>query len=112
MQFVTEVGRMQEKMEELPGKNWAPGLPGFRELRSLRYASALNPSPGSRPRPTSPDSSTARKKEVRWKSFQAWFWLGALFMIIVPIGFTIWPLRKLYLILKERFDERWEGTVL
>jgi hypothetical protein len=97
-------------MEELTSKNWAPLPPGFRQTRSLRCSSSLTPSPGSRPRPTSFDSSTA-KKEVRWKSFQTWFWLGALF-IFVPFGFTIWPLRKLYLILKERFDERWEGTVL
>ena len=110
LQFVREGGRMQEKLDELINRNWAPIPPGFRQRRSLRRSSSLTSSPGSRPRPTSPDSSTARK-EVRRKSFWSWFWVGAL-IIIVPFGFTLWPLRKLYLILKESFDERWERTVL
>ncbi len=101
---------MQGKMDELTNRKWAPVPPGLRQRGSLRRSSPLTSSPGSRPRSISPDSSTARK-ELRRKSFQSWFWVGAL-IIIVPFGFTLWPLRKLYLMMKERFDERWEGTVL
>jgi hypothetical protein len=110
LQLVRMRGRMQRKMDESTNENWAPTPPGFRQRRSLRCSSSLTQLAGSRPRPTSPDSSKARK-EVRKKAFRTWFWVGA-FVIIVPFGFAIWPLRKLYLMLKERFDERWEKTVL
>jgi hypothetical protein len=55
-------------------------------------------------------SSTTRK-EVRTKSVGKWFWVGTLF-VIVPFGLAIWLVRRLYLTWREKFDERWEGTVL
>jgi len=93
-------------MDELTNKSWAPVPPGVRQRRAFVCSSSLTPSLASGRRPTSPDSSTARK-EVHRKSLRTWFWVGALF-IIVPFGLAIWFLSRLYLILKEKFDERWE----
>jgi len=56
-------------------------------------------------------SSTPRK-DARAKFIGTWFRRRALFIIVVAVGLVIWPLRKLYLTLKEKFDERWDGTVL
>ncbi len=56
-------------------------------------------------------SSTTRKDALA-NSVGTWFRLHALFIIVVALGLAIWPMRKLYLTLKEKFDERWDGTVL
>ncbi len=56
-------------------------------------------------------SSTTRKDALA-NSVGTWFRLHVLFIIVAAVGLAIWPLRKLYLTLKEKFDERWDGTVL
>jgi hypothetical protein len=49
-------------------------------------------------------SSTTRKK-VRAKSIRTCFWICAVF-IVVAVELALWPVRKLYLTFKEKFDER------
>jgi hypothetical protein len=78
------VAESRKKQMNLTNKCWAPVLLGVRE--------ELSP------------------KEVRAKSVRTWFWVAVF--IIVPFGLATWPLRRLYLMLKEKFDEQWERTVL
>jgi hypothetical protein len=95
----------------LTNKSRAPVLVGVREGLS---PSALNlprsSRLGCRLEACDGVSSTTRKG-VRTISVGKWFWVGAL-VIVVPFGLAIWLVRRLYLTLKEKSDERWEGTVL
>jgi hypothetical protein len=95
----------------LTNKNWAHELLGVREGLS---PSALNlPRSGcvGRRLEAGDGVSSTTRTEVGTKSVRTWFWVGVLF-IVVPFGLAIWLVRRLYLTLKEKFDERWEGTVL
>lgn len=95
----------------LTNKNWAPALLGVRE--------GLSPSAFKVPRlgrvgrrlESSDVVPSTISKRVRTISLGKWFWVGTLF-VIVPFGLAIWLMRRLYLTWREKFDERWEGTVL
>jgi hypothetical protein len=102
--------KQEEEMNELTNKSWAPLPPGIRQRHSLQCSSSLTQSSASGRRRASLNSSTARK-EVHRKFFKTWFWVGAL-LIVVAFGLALWPVRRLYLTLKEKFDERWEENVL
>jgi hypothetical protein len=95
----------------LTNKSYAPVLLGVRE-GFLPSAFKLSRPGRAGPRLGAGDgvSATTRKK-VHTKSLGTWFWVGTL-IIIVPFGLAIWLARRLYLTLKEKFDERCEGTVL
>jgi hypothetical protein len=54
---------------------------------------------------------TTTGKELSTKSLKMWFWIGAL-IIIVALGFVLWPVRRLYLMMKEKYNERWKRAVL
>lgn len=97
-------------MNELTNRNWAPVPPGIRPRHSLQRSSSLTQSAASRRRPASPNSPITRN-EFRRNFFKTWFWVCALF-IVVAFGLALWPVRRLYLTLKEKFDERWEEKVL
>ena len=84
-------------MDELTNKSWVP-VPS----RSVRVGRPLEAGDGV---------SSKTRKEVRTKSVRTWFWICVLFIIVV-VGLALWPVRKLYLTLKEKIDERWRGTVL
>jgi hypothetical protein len=95
----------------LTNKSCAPVLLGVREGFSPSAFKLSRPGRVG-PRLEAGDGiSSATRKKVHAKSLGTWFWVGALF-IIFAFGLAIWPLRRLYLTLKEKFDERCEGTVL
>jgi hypothetical protein len=95
----------------LTNKSCAPVLLGVREGFSPSAFKLSRPSRVGPGLEAGGGVSSSTRKKVHAKSLGTWFWVGTL-IIIVPFGLAIWLARKLYLTLKEKFDERCEGTVL
>jgi hypothetical protein len=101
---------MQKEVGQLINKTWAPVPPEGRERLSRRRSGSQTASPTSKGRSTSHDSSTPRKGFPK-KSLRTWFWVLAL-LVFALVGLALWPVRILYLTLRENSDERWKRTVL
>jgi hypothetical protein len=98
-------------MTEMTNKGWALAPTGIRQR--LSNPAASNRGSGQPILRLEADDGvrTESREELSTKSVKTWFWIGAL-IIIVALGFILWPLRRFYLRMKEKHNGRWKRAVL